>query len=120
MALHFSIKLVTITCFFFFSACKTPKDGTPKKTEDYTVQEQEGNNRLRVTGKIVMGGECLVYLEAIESDTRVTMYPVNLDPQFQKNGLKISFFYQPSRAKQPAGCIVDKVVSLEDVQVLKN
>lgn len=104
----------------FFGACKTPKDVTPKKVEDNIVQEPEGTDRIRITGKIVMGGDCPLYLEANESNARVTMYPVNLDPQFQKNGLKISFFYQPSRAKQPAECVVDKVVSLEDVQLLKN
>ena len=106
--------------FLFFGACKTPKESNSPVDEVKTGENTQVENRNRLTGKVMLSNECPLFIEAYESNTRVIMYPVNLDPQFQKSGMKISFYYQPSRAKQPSGCVVDKVVSVEDVQLIKN
>jgi hypothetical protein len=45
-----------------------------------------------------------------------TLYPINLDRVFQKDGMYIQFNYTPSRAMSPEGCATDAVVSLENVE----
>jgi hypothetical protein len=45
-----------------------------------------------------------------------TMYPINLDHKFKKDGVYLQFNYTLSRAMSPEGCAVDAVVSLENVE----
>jgi hypothetical protein len=48
-----------------------------------------------------------------------TIYPINLERAFQKDGLYIRFNYTISRAMSPEGCKTDGVVSLENVEKSK-
>ena len=45
-----------------------------------------------------------------------TLYPINLDQKFKKDGMYLQFNYTPSRAMSPEGCATDAVVSLENVE----
>lgn len=56
---------------------------------------------------------CKIYIDAeIAPDEIKRFYPVNLDEKFRKEGMKIKFSYNLSRAMQPEGCYVDHVVSI--------
>jgi hypothetical protein len=65
---------------------------------------------------------CPVYItiEGVFSKSSIvefhTLYPINLDHKFKKNGMYIQFNYTPSRAMNPEGCATDAVVSLENVE----
>ena len=48
-----------------------------------------------------------------------TIYPINLEQKYQKNGLYIQFNYTISRAMSPEGCTIDGVVSVENVEKSK-
>jgi hypothetical protein len=48
-----------------------------------------------------------------------TIYPIQLDDKFKKEGLKLKFNLTVSRAMSPADCKIDYVVSLENVSVTK-
>jgi hypothetical protein len=48
-----------------------------------------------------------------------TIYPINLERKYQKNGLYLRFNYTISRAMSPEGCTTDAVVSLENVEKSK-
>jgi hypothetical protein len=48
-----------------------------------------------------------------------TIYPIQLDDKFKKDGLKLKFNFTVSRAMSPTDCQVDYVVSLENVSVSK-
>ena len=48
-----------------------------------------------------------------------TIYPIQLDDKFKKDGLKLKFNFTTSRAMSPTDCLVDYVVSLENVSVSK-
>lgn len=48
-----------------------------------------------------------------------TIYPIQLDDNFKKEGLKLKFNLTVSRAISPSDCQVDYVVSLENVSVSK-
>ncbi len=48
-----------------------------------------------------------------------TIYPVNLDKKYQKSGLSLRFNYAVSRAMSPEGCQTDAIVSLSEVQIMK-
>jgi hypothetical protein len=68
---------------------------------------------------------CPVYItiEGVFSKSSIvdfhTLYPINLDRKYQKNGLYIQFNYTISRAKSPEGCTTDGVVSVENVEKSK-
>jgi hypothetical protein len=48
-----------------------------------------------------------------------TIYPIQLDDKFKKEGLKLKFNLNLSRAMSPTDCQIDYVVSLENVSVTK-
>ena len=58
---------------------------------------------------------CKVYIDTKDGDREVKMYPVNLEDKFKKDGLRIKFGWDQSRAPQPAGCDANMVVSVKDV-----
>lgn len=68
---------------------------------------------------------CPMYIEIIgvmDKSTLIehqTIYPVNLEKKFQKKGLQLQFNYALSRAISPEGCQTDAVVSLSEVQVIR-
>lgn len=65
---------------------------------------------------------CPVYItiEGVFSKSSIveyhTLYPINLDQKFKKEGMYLQFNYTPSRAMSPEGCATDAVVSLENVE----
>ncbi|MBP5995310.1 MAG: hypothetical protein KA736_06375 [Crocinitomicaceae bacterium] len=65
---------------------------------------------------------CPVYItiEGVFSKSTIvdfhTIYPINLESAFKKDGIYIRFNYTTSRAMSPEGCVTDGVVSLENVE----
>ncbi len=65
---------------------------------------------------------CAVYItiEGVFSKSSIveyhTLYPINLERKFKKDGLYIQFNYKTSRAMSPEGCAVDAAVTLENVE----
>jgi hypothetical protein len=70
-------------------------------------------------GIVHVSKECGVVITITESGSELKLYPVNLSDEFKKEGLHISFSSLPSRAMQPTGCSVDRVVSVENVKKTK-
>jgi len=68
---------------------------------------------------------CPIYItiEGVFSKSSIvdfhTIYPVNLEGEFKKDGIYIRFNYTVSRAMSPQGCTTDGVVSLENVEKAK-
>jgi hypothetical protein len=68
---------------------------------------------------------CPIYItiEGVFSKSTIvdfhTIYPVNLESVFKKDGLYIRFNYTTIRAMSPEGCMTDGVVSLENVEKSK-
>jgi hypothetical protein len=68
---------------------------------------------------------CPVYvsIEGVFSKSSIvdfhTIYPINLEKEFKKDGIYIRFNYTVSRAMSPEGCTTDGVVSLENVEKAK-
>ena len=69
---------------------------------------------------------CSVYItiEGVFSKSSIieyhTLYPLNLERTFKKDGLYIQFNYKTSRAMSPEGCSVDAVVVMENVEKSKD
>ena len=68
---------------------------------------------------------CPIYItiEGVFSKSSIvefhTLYPINLERKFKKDGLYVQFNYSLSRAMSPQGCQTDGVVSLEHVEKSK-
>ena len=62
---------------------------------------------------------CPVSIDMTKGDLFMTLYPVNMDRQYMKEGLKIKFNYTPSRAASPESCTADMVVSVSDIEIIK-
>jgi hypothetical protein len=48
-----------------------------------------------------------------------TVYPVQLDDKFKKEGLSLNFNFTVSKAMSPTDCQVDYVVVLDNVSITK-
>lgn len=70
-------------------------------------------------GVVLQNDGCGWLIEVPNEFGNTRFYPVNLPSEFQKNELKIRFVFQPSRARQPESCVVDRVVSVEEVSALE-
>ena len=70
-------------------------------------------------GMVHISKECGVVITITENGSELNVYPVNLSDEFKKEGLLLSFTSLPSRAMQPVGCSVDRVVSVDNVKKLK-
>ncbi|MCE2711050.1 MAG: hypothetical protein LW688_00750 [Cryomorphaceae bacterium] len=99
--------------FFIFLVLVLVSCKTSKKAMDNPT------NTDLLKGVVHTGGDCGVYLSLLIEGQEQKAFPANLPEEFKKDGLKIKFLSSPSRAPQPAGCIVDKVISVEQVEVLK-
>lgn len=108
-----SFFLLSITALFF--SCGTAKKANTDKAS--TAGNYYGTVHLSANG-------CPYYIEIqkskntnLEKESFKNVYPVNLDDKYRKDGLKIHFNYNISRAMTPAGCTVDAVVSVDNVSV---
>jgi hypothetical protein len=95
--------------FFFFLllivvSCKTAENADSAK--DSHIQR----------GIVHISNECGVIITIFDNNQEIMLFPVNLGDQYKKEGMMISFNSHPSRAVQPSGCIVDRVVSLDNVK----
>ncbi len=97
--------------FFFILSLLLLSCGTSKNKEMVETTNQ--------TKGVIVNTDACVTIETTTEGKKVTMYPVNLDEQFQKTDLEILFDYQPSKAPQPTDCKVDFVVSVSNVSLFK-
>ena len=110
-----SIFLLSITALFF--SC-----GSAKK-----ANADKGSINSNYYGTVHLSANgCPYYIEIQKTKNTnndkinyqfKNIYPVNLEEKYRKDGLKIHFNYNISRAMTPAGCSVDAVVSVENVSV---
>lgn len=98
------MKIVIMFFALFLFACGTQKNS---KLE---------SNQSR--GIVELSEHCTIIHSEIEGKP-ITMYPVNIEDKFKKEGLKIQFDFALSRAAQPTNCIVDRVVSVSNVSISK-
>ena len=115
------ILILLILSSILFSCC-TQKNNIDKINEESTI-----NNRI--IGFIVetessedsnLSEECPFLIRTkTYSGKNITMYPINLDDKFKKDGIPIRFTYSISRAMQPKNCNCNQVVSVSDVTILR-
>lgn len=89
------------------------------KKNEQTMTENGG---MMMDGTVTMStieGECALWIMCTKTSSFAGFYPVNLDPQFQIDGLKIAFNYSDSRAPLPENCSTLKAVVISEVKVLK-
>ena len=109
--------------FLALTAVLIASCGTQKEV---VVSNDNGANVEQVTKEGMLVGivrmnpkGCPLYLDVNENGEAITMYPVNLDEKYKKDGIRLEFTYTPSRAMQPENCNVTKVVALDNVTQLR-
>ena len=106
---------------FLISCCAERKAAEDVVMVNSTEIVNESLNDFKTDGFGIVKNskDACIYIDAsikIEGVVKnKTLYPVNLDEKFQKNGSKINFDFTLSRAMQPSGCDVDYVVSVSNV-----
>lgn len=132
------IKLILISSVALLVSCGTCKErkaakSAAKNSTETQVTVDDGENALPVESRPMreedmmdMQGTvrmdrpgCPVSIDMVQGDLFTTLYPVNLDRSYHKEGLKIKFNYAPSRAPSPESCTADMVVSVSDVEIIK-
>lgn len=100
--------------------------GISCQTSPCTMKASEFNSVGAYQGIVhLKEAACPIYIEitgAFSKSTIMeyrTIYPVNLEKKYQKNGLSLQFNYSISRAMSPEGCQTDAIVSLSEVQIFK-
>lgn len=96
------------------------EDSSTSEPEEDVDNDVEETRNYRVVGIVhVSATDCPVYIEARLENETVSMYPMNLDNRFKKEGMKIKFAYTLSRGAQPTSCDIDMVVALNDVTLMR-
>lgn len=112
------ITLFSLLIFLLGISCRT---NPCKMTADEFTVKGSYLGKVHVSKK----DACPVYItiEGVFSKSSIvefyTIYPINLERAFQKDGLYIRFNYTFSRAMSPEGCKTDGVVSVENVEKSK-
>jgi hypothetical protein len=110
--------LFFLTAIILLTACTTQKEiaNSENNGEHLSENVEDGFTVgiVRITDK-----GCYCYLEVNENGSLLKMYPVNLDEKYKKEGVRLKFTYNVSRAMQPENCFVDKVVAVNDVSELR-
>ena len=111
-ALFYSI---AVSLLFISVSC-----GSSNNAEVTPLTKEEVNESQNVqTGVVQYREGCEWVIEVVENQEKLVFYPVNLPSEYQKKGIRLSFIFQPSRAPQPANCVVDRVVSVEQIKLIK-
>ncbi|MFN5147856.1 MAG: hypothetical protein ACK5EK_02515 [Flavobacteriia bacterium] len=101
-----------------FTSCGIQKEVSGSNSS--ATDAEQSTDDTMIVGIVRMNPKgCPLYLDANENGEAITMYPVNLDDKFKKDGIRLKFSYTPSRAMQPEDCNVTKVVALENVTQLR-
>lgn len=112
------ITLFSLLIFLAGISCQT---NPCKMTADEFTRKGSYLGKVHLSKK----DACPVYItiEGVFSKSSIvefyTIYPINLERAFQKDGLYIRFNYTISRAMSPEGCKTDGVVSVENVEKSK-
>ena len=124
MKVFFAIlSLTLVACGTADNANVTSKSTTPPPVQQDVLMSGDGNDqqeRPMSENDIVLleavvhvsDKDCPLYVDVVEGDLFFKAYPVNLPDELKVEGLKIKFAYALSRAPQPEGCKVDKVISV--------
>ncbi len=64
-------------------------------------------------------GDCALWISSSKAEGGTGFYPVNLEEQFKKDGLKVAFNFNPSRAPLPENCERLQAIVISEVKVLK-
>ncbi len=82
------------------------------------VNDQPYNGIVRYTNT-----PCKINVEIISGNNNEyigkTIYGINMDPKFQKNGLKLNFDFIPSKAPIPDGCTANFIATFTNISVIK-
>jgi len=85
-------------------------DGTP-----------ESGEKIRIVGTVhVSEAGCKLYIDAKENDGSLfKLYPENLDPRFQVEGMFLKFYYDKTESELPTDCDAKISATLTDVTPLR-
>ena len=105
------------------SASSTGNENQPVEFADASTTASENEPEVsvmpidtRIVGTVhVSDSGCPLYIDAINGDKKSKMYPVNLNENLKKEGMRIKFSYALSRAPHPAECDAEQVVTVSDV-----
>lgn len=82
------------------------------------VNDQPYNGIVRYTKT-----PCKINVEIISGNNNEyvgkTIYGINMEPRFQKNGLKLNFDFIPSKAPIPDGCTANFIATFTNISVIK-
>ncbi len=127
------IRLIMISSLAFLVSCaawkerraeknaiKAPVETVESAEPQLEPRPDKGDEMIEVQGVVRLNRPgCPVSIDMTNGDLFSTVYPVNLDKQYMKEGLKLKFNFAPSRAPSPESCAVDMVVSLSNVVIIK-
>lgn len=124
-------------CFMLLS-CGNSKELTPMTVIDVTAESTENDTeevmgvtevsevteeieQIRIVGTVhVSESGCKLYIDARENNNSTfTIYPEDLDPRFQVEGMFLKFYYTKTETEIPAGCDLHMSAKLTDVTPLR-
>ncbi|MFM7684185.1 MAG: hypothetical protein ACKO7P_15795 [Bacteroidota bacterium] len=106
--------IITLLLIYSCRSAKNQQSNQTNETTIYTGTVHLNNNGCPYYIEI---NQCFV--SNLSYYIGKTIYPIQLDEKFKKEGLSLNFNLNVSRAMSPADCQVDYVVSLENVSMSK-
>ncbi len=89
--------------------------------ENEPVEVTETAEAIRIVGTVHLSDTgCKLYIDARENDgTTFLLYPENLDPRFQVEGMYLKFYYAITHTELPENCKAQMSASLSEVTPLR-
>ena len=103
--------LLLFFCHLFLIACTISRK--------VKRPEQPTNHTIGIVH--ISESNCRLFIEVINEKKNSViekLYSVNLNDNYQKKGLKLSFVYTASHAMSPENCAVDLVVVMDSIKVI--
>lgn len=97
-------------------ACSLSKEKSNNVAE---LKQNDLANSAFVTGEVTMREGCSLAIRVIDGAEEKKYYPINLSEEYKKEGMKIHFLFHLSRAMQPAGCKVDAVIVIDEIEFIQ-
>ena len=105
--------ILIISILFSLFACGNSK----KATNDIPKMTAEN---YRVIGVVhISETDCPLFISVEDQGKSFTLYPMNLEDKYKREGMKLKFSYAASKGAQPSNCNADIVVSISEVTLMR-
>ncbi len=99
--------------------CKTQEEVVTNQDPVTTNTDTDTTEQNRFVGVVENATSCLVLKTEVKPGEYQLLWPINLEEQYQVEGMKLKFTYAINRAQIPEDCTADHAVKVYEVSRMR-